>query len=72
MNPIKRKIIWSFIQVKRKQLLNKLPHDIRHPKGKNPYDQICSKIKKKFKFSFRDVEDKNFEKLVKYINDIQE
>ena len=52
--------------------MDKLPHDIRHPKEKNPYDQICSKIKKKFKFSFRDVEDKNFEKLVKYINDIQE
>ncbi len=72
MNPIKRKIIWSFIQIKGKQLLNKLPHDISHPKGRNPYAHICLEIKKKFKCSYRDVEDKNFEKLVKYINDIHE
>lgn len=66
MNPIKRKIIWSFIQIKGKQLLDKLPHDINHPKGRNPYAHICSEIKKKFKYSYGDVEDKNFEKLVKH------
>ena len=32
---------------------------------------FAQKLKKKFKCSYRDVEDKNFEKLVKYINDIQ-
>ena len=72
MNPIKRKIIWGFIQIKGKRLLNKLPHDIRNPKGRNPYAHICSEIKKKFKCSYRGVKDKNFGKLVKYINDIQE
>ena len=49
--------------------MNKLPHDISYPKGRNPCAHICSEIKKKFKCSYRDSEEKNFEKLVKYIND---
>ena len=61
MNPIKRKIIWSLIQIEGKQLLNKLPYNIKHPKGRNLYAHICSEIKKKFKYSYVDAEDKNFE-----------
>ena len=72
MNSKRRKIIWNIIQIKGEQLLNKLPHDIIHPKGRNPYAHICSEIKKKFKCSYKDVDDKNFEKLIKYIEDIHE
>ena len=72
MNTKKRKIIWNIIQIKGEQLLNKLPHDIRHPKGRNPYAHICSEIKKKFKCSYKDVDDKNFEKLIRYIENIHE
>ena len=45
---------------------------MRNPKGRNSYAHICSEIEKKFKCSYRDVEDKNFETLFRYINDIQE
>ena len=72
MNTKKRKIIWNIIQIKGEQLLNKLPHDIRHPKGRNPYAHNCSEIKKKFNCSYKDVDDKNFEKLIRYIEDIHE
>ncbi len=52
--------------------MNKLTHDISHPKGSNPFAQICSETKKKFKCSCKDFEDKGSEKLIKYLNDKHE
>jgi len=53
-------------------LLNELPNHPNHPKGRNPYAHISSCVKEKFGDSYKDIEDKKFEEVTKYINYLKE
>tara|TARA_B100000989_G_C19453882_1_gene433056 strand:- start:839 stop:1057 length:219 start_codon:yes stop_codon:yes gene_type:complete len=72
MKPEKRKIIWNFILNKGCQLITKLLTDARHSEEKNVYAHICSEIKRKFKCSYKDMNDENIIKLVNFIKKVEE
>ena len=48
-------------------LKDKLPDSPYHPKGRNPYAHILVLIKKKFGCSYKDIDDENYEILIKFI-----
>ena len=49
-------------------LKNKLPEHQNHPKGRNPYAHVALEIKNKFKMSYRDLPNEQYEKVIDYIN----
>ena len=49
-------------------LKNKLPEHQSHPKGRNPYAHVALEIKNKFKMSYRDLPNEQYEKVIDYIN----
>ena len=49
-------------------LKNKLPEHQNHPKGRNPYAHVALEIKNKFKMSYRDLSNEQYEKVIDYIN----
>ena len=59
--------IWKIIVAAGDYLQNKLPDHPNHQKGRNPYAHIAICIKSKFNNSYKDIEDKRFNEVVKYI-----
>ena len=49
-------------------LQNKLPNSHVHPKGRNPYAHVSLCVKNKFGVSYKDINDKDFNKVVEYID----
>ena len=72
MNENNKKVIWKIIQEKGDSLVGKLSPHAMHPKGRNPYAHICGVIKSRFGFSYKDIEDKKFDQLKKFIENISD
>ena len=71
MNEINRKYICKYIQENWHYLLNKLPEHQNHPNGRNPYAHVALKVKTKFGKNYKDLSDKDLNKIVKYLNYIK-
>ena len=48
-------------------LEGQLPEHPNHPKGRNPYAHVAICVKNKFNMTYKDIDDKNFEDVIKYI-----
>lgn len=68
LNEESRKIIWSKIQSTGDLLQPLLKPSSFHPKGRNAYAHISLSIKEKFNQSYKDIPDKEFEKVIEYID----
>ena len=68
MDKIKAKKLWVEIIKAGDFLKNKLPEHQNHPKGRNPYAHVALEIKNKFKMSYRDLPNEQYEKVINYIN----
>lgn len=68
LNEENRKIIWSKIQRTGDLLQPLLKPSSFHPKGRNAYAHISLSIKEKFNQSYKDIPDKEFEKVIEYID----
>ena len=68
LNEESRKIIWSKIQSTGDLLQPLLKPSSFHPKGRNAYAHISLSIKEKFNQSYKDIPDKEFEKVIDYID----
>lgn len=68
LNEENRKIIWSKIQSTGDLLQPLLKPSSFHPKGRNAYAHISLSIKEKFNQSYKDIPDKEFEKVIEYID----
>ena len=72
MNSKNAKIIWTMILEAGDYLKNKLPESPYHPKGRNPYAHVALEIKNKFKSSYKDLPDDQYEKIIDFIKFIRE
>ena len=68
LNEENRKIIWSKIQSTGDLLQPLLKPSSFHPKGRNAYAHISLSIKEKFNQSYKEIPDKEFEKVIEYID----
>ena len=59
--------LWKMIQEAGDYLVGQLPEHPNHPKGRNPYAHVAICIKNKFKASYKDIPDENFEDVINYI-----
>ena len=71
MNNENKKKLWNMIQEAGDYLQKKLPESSKHPKGRNPYAHVALCVKKKFGFSYKDLNDSNFTNIVEYIDFIK-
>ncbi len=67
-----RRKLWKIIVDAGDYLEGQLPDHPNHPKGRNPYAHISLCIKEKFNNSYKDIEDKKFEEVIRYINYLKE
>ena len=67
MNEDKARQLWKIIQEAGDYLHGQLPDHPNHPKGRNPYAHIAICVKSRFNQSYKDIEDKKFDEVVKYI-----
>tara|TARA_A100001234_G_scaffold203953_1_gene198494 strand:- start:501 stop:725 length:225 start_codon:yes stop_codon:yes gene_type:complete len=68
MNKNNKKILWQIIQEAASYLQGKLSEHPHHPNGRNAYAHIALSIKKKFKVSYKDIDDEKLNEVIKYIN----
>ena len=68
MDKIMAKKLWGEMIKAGDYLKNKLPEHQSHPKGRNPYAHVALEIKNKFKMSYRDLPNEQYEKVINYIN----
>ena len=67
MTPENRKKLWREILLAGDYLKNKLPEHPNHPKGRNPYAHIALEIKNKFKMSYKDLPDEEYNDILNFI-----
>ena len=67
MTPENKKKLWSEILLAGDYLKSRLPEHPNHPKGRNPYAHVALEIKNKFKFSYKDLPDDEYENIINYI-----
>jgi len=67
MNEDNRRKIWKLIQEAGLYLVGQLPEHANHPKGRNPYAHVAICVKDHFNLSYKDIPDKKFDEVVKYI-----
>ena len=67
MSPEKRKILWREILLAGDYLKNKLPEHPNHPNGRNPYAHIALEIKNKFKTSYKNLPDEEYDNILNFI-----
>jgi len=67
MNKENASKLWKLIQEAGDYLQGKLPDHPNHPKGRNPYAHVALCIKTKFGFSYKDIPDEDFHKVIEYI-----
>jgi len=72
VNPENKKKLWSEIIKAGDYLKGKLPNHPNHPKGRNPYAHVALEIKNKFKSSYKDLPDKQFQEILDYIEYLRE
>ena len=68
MNKENASKLWKIIQEAGDYLNNKLPDRPNHPKGRNAYAHVALCIKIKFGFSYKDIIDDDYQKVVEYID----
>ena len=67
MNKENKIKLWKIIQEAGDFLVDQLPDHPNHPKGRNPYAHVAICVKNKFNASYKDIEDKKFDEVIKYI-----
>ena len=67
MNEEKARQLWKIIQEAGDYLQDKLPEHPNHPKGRNSYAHVAICIKSKFNKSYKEIDDKDFDEVIKYI-----
>ena len=60
--------LWKIIQEAGDYLRNKLPDHPNHPKGRNAYAHVALSIRNKFGLSYKDISDKDYQKVIEYID----
>ena len=60
--------LWKLIQATGDELVGKLPDHPNHPKGRNPYAHVALEVKTYFKMTYKDIPDKNFDEVVRYLD----
>ena len=68
MTPENKKKIWSEILTAGDYLKDKLPEHPEHPKGRNSYAHVALEIKNKFKMSYKDLPDHQYQNIIDFIN----
>tara|TARA_B100000989_G_scaffold252530_1_gene200739 strand:+ start:251 stop:478 length:228 start_codon:yes stop_codon:yes gene_type:complete len=68
MNSENASKLWRIIHQAGDYLQGELPHLPYHPNGRNPYAHVCSCIKSKFNLSYKDIPDKKYNEVLKYID----
>ena len=59
--------LWKIIQSAGVYLSGQLPKHPNHPKGRNPNAHVALYVKEKFGTSNKDIPDKEYDKVLKYI-----
>ena len=59
--------LWKMMQEAGDYLQGQLPDHPNHPKGRNPYAHVAICVKNKFQTSYKDIEDKKLNDVIKYI-----
>ena len=72
MNKENKSKLWKKIQEAGDYLVGQLPDHPYHPKGRNPYAHVAICVKEKFENSYKDIDDKKFNEVVKYIEFLKE
>ena len=67
MNKENASKLWKIIQEAGDYLHGQLPSHKNHPKGRNPYAHVALCVKDHFNESYKDIPDKKFNEVVKYI-----
>ena len=67
MMPENSRKLWKIIQEAGDYLEGQLPDHPNHPKGRNPYAHVAICVKNKFQASYKDIEDKKLNDVIKYI-----
>ena len=60
--------LWKIIQEAGDYLKSKLPDHPNHPKGRNAYAHVALSVKNKFGLSYKDIDDKDFKKVIEYLD----
>ena len=68
MTPENKKKIWSEILTAGDYLKDKLPEHPEHPKVRNSYAHVALEIKNKFKMSYKDLPDHQYQNIIDFIN----
>ena len=72
MTPEKARKMWKIIQEAGDYLNGQLPDHPNHPKGRNAYAHVAICIKNKFKSSYKDIPDDEFDEVINYIKFLKE
>ena len=72
MTPENKKKLWSEILKAGDFLKNKLPEHPNHPNGRNAYAHVALEIKNKFKMSYKELPDEQYEKILDFIKYLKE
>ena len=67
MNKENASKLWKIIQEAGDYLEGQLPDHPNHPKGRNPYAHVASCVREEFNVSYKDIDDKKFDEVIKYI-----
>ncbi len=68
MNEENAKLLWKYILKVGDSLEEKLLDHPNHPKGRNAYAHVAISIKKKFKNSYKDIDDLKLKEVIDYID----
>ena len=71
MNIDNKKHLWSLIQKTGDTLVGKLPAHAHHPKGRNPYAHVASRVKSHFNESYKDLPDERLSEVIEYLEQIK-
>jgi hypothetical protein len=72
MSPENTKKLWKLIQLAGDELVGKLPDHPNHPKRRNPYAHVAICVKNKFRLSYKDIADEDFDKVAAYIEELKQ
>ena len=67
MNKENSRKLWKIIQEAGDYLRDQLPDHPNHPKGRNAYAHVAICVKTKFKKTYKDIPDENYNDVLKYI-----
>ena len=68
MNSQNAKKMWEEIIKAGDYLKDKLPEHPEHPKGRNSYAHVALEIRNKFKMSYKDLPDHQYQNIIDFIN----